>query len=93
MTTEGEEAYEDGDSLILYYSGRTLEHAVTFATQEVIRTVYPEGDFVEGWKIALKHINKASEGILVVPYKKGFGKKRVGIIEPFSTLVYSFKTE
>jgi FKBP-type peptidyl-prolyl cis-trans isomerase len=93
LTTEGEDEYENGDSLIINYSGKTLENPVTFAPKETIRTIYPGDDFIEGWKIAVKHIKKKSEGILVVPYKKGYGKHRTGIIEPFSTLVYTFTAE
>ena len=93
LTEEGKEEYQNGDSLIIYYSGKTLENIVTFATQEVIRTIYPDDGFIEGWRIALKHIKKDSEGILVVPFAKGYGKNRTGVIEPFSTLVYSFRAE
>ncbi|MBQ5451448.1 MAG: FKBP-type peptidyl-prolyl cis-trans isomerase [Bacteroidales bacterium] len=93
LTTEGEEEYQDGDSLILNYSGRTLENPVTFAPKASVSTIYPGEDFIEGWKIALKHIKKNSEGILVVPYKKGYGKNRTGVIEPFSTLVYNFSAQ
>ena len=93
LTNEGNGEYKKGDPLVIYYSGKTLENVVTFANQEVIRTTYPGSGFIEGWNIALKHIKKGSEGMLVVPYKKGFGKERTGIIEPFSTLVYAFKTE
>ena len=91
FTVEGQEEFKDGDSLTLIYSGRTLENVKNF--QDSIRIIYPDGDMVEGWVIAQKYLKKKSEGILVVPYKKGYGKRRVGTIEPFSTLVYTFRAK
>lgn len=93
LTTEGEEEYDDGDTVFLTYSGKTLENVVTFANKEVDTIIYPGGGFINGWNIALKHLKKPCEGILVVPYEKGYGKYRTGIIEPFSTLVYTFSAE
>ena len=46
--------------------------------------------FLNSKKIALQQIKKGSEGILLIPYKKAYGKQRVGIIEPYSTLVFTF---
>lgn len=91
LIEEGSVEYQEGDELVLLYDGKTLENIVTFAKAEVVRTVYPGSGLIDGWKTALKHIKKGSKGILVVPFKKGFGKHRVGIIEPFSTLVYVFE--
>ncbi len=90
LTEEGTENYSNEDIVTITYSGQTLENVVTFAYNNVMQVVYGDNSLISGWKIALQQIKKGSEGILLIPYKKAYGKQRVGIIEPYSTLVFTF---
>ena len=88
---KGSEEYSEGETVTIVSTGKTLENIVTFSSGSILQTTYPGSDLIEGWKIALKHLKKGDKGILVVPFKYGFGKKRTGQIEPYSTLVYAFE--
>ena len=93
LTEEGTEKYSNGDLVTITYTGQTLENVVTFANQNVMQVVYGNNSLISGWQTALEIIPKNSAGILLIPFKKGYGKKRVGVIEPYSTLAYTFTAE
>ena len=55
--------------------------------------IYGDNNLMDGWKMALPFIKKNSSGILLVTYDKGYGKERVGVVEPYSTLKFTFTAQ
>lgn len=90
VAVSGETNYSNGDVVNISFTGQTLENVVTFAQESTMQVVYGQNSLIKGWQIALSLLKKGSSGILIVPYDMGYGKSRQGVIEPYSTLVYSF---
>lgn len=86
----GTEEYLPDDTLTLVFTGVAMQRNVTFAKNDTTRVIYGDNQLIEGWKIALPFLRKNSKGLLLVTYDKGFGKERVGVVEPYSTLKFTF---
>ena len=89
----GTEEYMPDDTLTLIFTGVAMQRNVTFAKNDTARVIYGDNNLIEGWKIALPFIKKNSSGILLVTYNKGYGKERVGVVEPYSTLKFTFTAQ
>ncbi len=86
----GTEEYKPDDTLTLIFTGVAMQRNITFAKNDTARVIYGDNNLIDGWKIALPFIKKNSSGLLLVTYDKGFGKERVGVVEPYSTLKFTF---
>ena len=89
----GTEEYLPDDTITLTYTGVALQQNVIFAQKEIVRVVYGDNDLIDGWKIALPYLRKNSSGLLLITYDKGYGKNRVGVVDPYSTLKFSFTAQ
>ncbi|MBO4372049.1 MAG: FKBP-type peptidyl-prolyl cis-trans isomerase [Bacteroidales bacterium] len=89
----GKEEYLPDDTITLIFTGVAMQRNVTFAKSDTARVIYGDNNLIEGWKIALPFIKKNSSGILLVTYDKGYGKERVGVVEPYSTLKFTFTAQ
>ena len=89
----GTEEYAPEDTITLTYTGIALQQNVTFAQKDIVRVVYGDNDLIEGWKIVLPYLRKNSKGLLLITYNKGYGKERVGVVDPYSTLKFTFTAQ
>lgn len=93
IQTLGTEEYASEDTITLIFTGVSLQQSITFAQDDTVRVVYGDNNLIEGWKIALPYLRKNSSGLLLVTYDKGYGKRRVGVVEPYSTLHFTFSAQ
>ena len=93
LHTIGTEEYLPEDTITLTYTGVALQQNVVFAQNEMVRVVYGDNDLIDGWKIALPYLRKNSSGLLLITYDKGYGKERVGVVDPYSTLKFTFTAQ
>ena len=91
LMEEGEVAYGQSDIVTMVYSGQTLQNNVTFAKDDTLRFVYGTDQLISGFQRALPYIKRGSQGQLLIPYIYGYGSNRTGTIEPYSTLLFTFK--
>lgn len=93
LTHRGLAEYKPDDTIVIKYTAKSLKNSVTFAVKDemILETPADTVKLIKGWQIALRYLMIGHKGILVVPYKYGFGKTRTGLIEPYSTLYYDFE--
>ena len=89
----GKEEYLPDDYITIIYTGVAMQRNVTFAKDDTVSVLYGDNQLIEGWKIALPFLKKNSSGVLLVTYDKGYGKERVGVVEPYSTLKFTFSVQ
>ncbi len=90
------ETINEGDSLSVEYTGFNLDEKsgkdyVKFAEDETFTFMAGDKEIMEGWNDAVEIFKKGGVGILIFPYHKAYGKKQVGSIPSYSTLVFYFK--
>lgn len=93
IQTLGTEEYKSDDTITIIFTGESLQQNIVFAQDDTVRVVYGDNNLIEGWKIALPYLRKNSSGLLLVTYDKGYGKQRVGVVEPYSTLKFTFSAQ
>ncbi|MBO7142233.1 MAG: FKBP-type peptidyl-prolyl cis-trans isomerase [Bacteroidales bacterium] len=91
ITEMGDEEYQPDDVVYLIYTGVAMQKNVVFAKDETLSFVYGDNNLIKGWKSALPYIKKNSKGTLVISFSQGYGKERVGVIDPYSTLKFTFE--
>ncbi len=85
------EYYKEGDTIFLSVSGKTLNSGVVFAQDDLWKIEYGNySNLIEGWQIALPLITKNESGIIIIPFKLGYGKRKNGVIPAFSTLQFTY---
>ncbi len=91
LTEEGDTKYGNSDIVTMIYSGQTLQNSVTFAKNDTLTFVYGNPGLISGFMKALPYTKKNCKGQLLIPYKYGYGDRRIGVIEPYSTLLFTFE--
>ncbi len=83
---------KDGDSLSVEYTGFNLDDDLSiFAENENFVFAAGDKEIMAGWNEAVEIFKKGGVGILIFPYNKAYGKKQIGAIPPYSTLVFYFR--
>ncbi len=88
---EGDSEYASTDTVTMTYTGQTLKENNTFAKNQTYKFQYGKSGLIPGFVIALPYIKRNSKGQLLIPYKYGYGNNRVGTIEPYSTLLFTYE--
>ncbi|MBO7464147.1 MAG: FKBP-type peptidyl-prolyl cis-trans isomerase [Bacteroidales bacterium] len=90
---EGEKQYGSSDIVKMIYSGVTLQDHNTFAQNDTMSFVYGTPKLIPGFIIALPYLKKGSKSQLIVPFNYGYGDRRTGTIEPYSTLHFTIELQ
>ncbi len=98
-TLGGENDFQTNDSVSIECTGFNLDATNTsniygyeiFAENETYKFATGDKNIMEGWNDALSIFNEGGVGILIFPYNKAYGKKQIGTIPPYSTLVFYFR--
>ncbi len=83
-----------GDTLILSYSGYILVSATQYdvfdekTSEDPGIYVYKTDNAIEGWEEGIGYMTEGDSAKLIIPYQLAYGKSRVGMIPPYSTLVF-----
>ncbi|MBR2105068.1 MAG: FKBP-type peptidyl-prolyl cis-trans isomerase [Bacteroidales bacterium] len=93
LTEEGDKEYASSDIVKMIYTGQALQGNNTFAKNDTMNFVYGKSGLISGFIRALPYIKRNSKGQLLIPYQYGYGARRVGTIEPYSTLLFTFEME
>lgn len=93
LTEEGDKEYQSTDIVKMIYTGQTLQGNNTFAKNDTLEFIYGKSGLISGFVKALPHIKRNSQGQLLIPYQYGYGSRRVGTIEPYSTLLFTFEMQ
>ena len=93
LTEEGDKEYASSDIVKMIYTGQALQGNNTFAKNDTMKFVYCKSGLISGFIRALPYIKRNSKGQLLIPYQYGYGARRVGTIEPYSTLLFTFEME
>ena len=93
LTEEGDKEYANSDIVKMIYTGQTLKDNNTFAKNDTLEFIYGRSGLISGFLRALPYIKRNSKGQLLIPYKYGYGGRRVGTIEPRSTLLFTFEMQ
>ena len=93
LTEEGDKEYASSDIVKMIYTGQALQGNNTFAKNDTMKFVYGKSGLISGFIRALPYIKRNSKGQLLIPYQYGYGARRVGTIEPYSTLLFTFEME
>lgn len=88
---EGDKEYGNSDVVKMIYSGQTLQDNNTFAKNDTLEFFYGKPGLISGFLRALPYIKRNSKGQLLIPYQYGYGDRRVGTIEPYSTLLFTYE--
>lgn len=91
LTEEGDKEYKSTDIVKMIYSGQALQGNNTFAKNDTLEFIYGKSGLISGFLRALPYIKRNSKGQLLIPYQYGYGARRVGTIEPYSTLLFTFE--
>lgn len=96
-TGEGE-SISEGDEITVVYSGYNLDEMSNnipkeFAENDTFSFVVGDKNVMNGWNEATKIFRKGGAGILIFPYYIAHGSKQVGVIPPYSTLLFKFRIE
>jgi FKBP-type peptidyl-prolyl cis-trans isomerase len=91
LTEEGDKEYQSTDIVKMIYSGQALQGNNTFAKNDTLEFIYGKSGLISGFLRALPYIKRNSKGQLLIPYQYGYGARRVGTIEPYSTLLFTFE--
>ena len=88
-------SHSKGDSLILVYKGYLLSDTTVVFTEKNEEEpgvyVYKIDDVLEGFEEGMGYIEKGDSAKLIIPSKLAYGKERVGLIKPYSTLIFEIK--
>jgi FKBP-type peptidyl-prolyl cis-trans isomerase FklB len=90
LVEQGNFEYSSDDVVKMTYTGQSLGDNFTFAKDKVVTFEYGNSGLIKGIDMALPYIKQGSKGYILVPFKYGYGKRRVGQIEPYSTLLFTF---
>lgn len=93
IVKEGDSDYEASDIVEMTYTGSVLQNGVVFDSDRTFSFVYGDCGLVRGFYRAMPYIKRNSENVLIVPYSMAYGEKRLGLIEPYSTLLFKFKVK
>ena len=93
LTEEGDKEYQSTDIVKMIYSGQALQGNNTFAKNDTLKFIYGKSGLISGFLRALPYIKRNSKGQLLIPYQYGYGARRVGTIEPYSTLLFTFEMQ
>jgi len=77
----------------MIYTGQVLQNNSTFAKNDTLEFLYGRPGLISGFLRALPYIRRNSKGQLLIPYQYGYGDRRIGTIEPYSTLLFTFEME
>ena len=90
---EGDKEYGNSDVVKMIYTGQSLQDNNTFAKNDTMKFFYGKPGLISGFQRALPYIKRNSKGQLLIPYQYGYGSRRVGIIEPYSTLLFTYEMQ
>lgn len=74
--------------ITIYYSGKLINGKVFDQTQKGRPSTFRLGELITGWNTALREMPVGSRWEIVIPYHLGYGSRAVGVIKPFSTLIF-----
>jgi FKBP-type peptidyl-prolyl cis-trans isomerase len=82
-----------GERVKVHYTGKLLDGSVFDSSVEKgappLEFPLGRGAVIRGWDLGIAEMNKGSQGILVIPFDKGYGERGSGDrIPPYSTLVF-----
>ncbi len=75
----------------VHYKGTLINGKPFDATEKGRPATFPLRGLIEGWKIALKEMPVGSRWEVVIPFNLGYGSRGVGVIKPFSTLIFDIQ--
>ena len=90
---EGDKEYGNSDVVKMIYTGQSLQDNNTFAKNDTMKFFYGKPGLISGFLRALPYIKRNSKGQLLIPYQYGYGSRRVGTIEPYSTLLFTYEMQ
>ena len=74
--------------IAVYYTGKLINGKVFDQTQKGRPATFRLGELITGWNTALREMPVGSRWEIVIPYHLGYGSRSVGIIKPYSTLIF-----
>lgn len=87
--TKGKGSKPTPKSIItVHYKGMLINGKVFDATEKGRPATFPLRGLIEGWKTALREMPEGARWEVVIPFNLGYGARGVGVIKPFSTLIF-----
>ena len=84
-----------GDTVIVSYKGFLLSNSsVVFDKKEYTNPgvyIYKENITIPGWEEAVGYMKKGISARVIIPSELAYGKNRVGMITPYSTLIFDIR--
>lgn len=83
-----------GDTVVLVYSGYILDNDkndIVFderTEDDPGILVYKKDNVIAGWEEGIGYMKEGISAKLIIPYQLAYGKNRVGLIPPYSTLIF-----
>lgn len=82
---------QPGDSILVRYIGRTLDGTVFEETRKgdpPFTFILGQGMVIPGWEECMPMLNKNTVARMIIPSDLAYGAKEVGVLKPYSTLVF-----
>ncbi len=83
---------EQGDTVIISYNGYLLsDSSEVFDEKDYDNPgiyVYKEDNVIQGWEEAIAYMKKGISAKIIIPSYLAYGEDRVGVIMPYSTLIF-----
>ena len=87
--------FSEGDTIIMAYKGYLLSDTSVIFTEknrsEYSKYVYKINDFIKGFEEGVSYMEKGVKAIFLIPSDIAYGKERVGMIPPYSTLIFEIE--
>lgn len=77
-----------GDKVQIFYQGKLLDGTVVDSNLGETPREFYVGQLIDGWNEALTMMPKGSKWILYIPYNLAYEEDDMGLIKPFSTLIF-----
>jgi FKBP-type peptidyl-prolyl cis-trans isomerase len=77
------------NSLItVHYTGKLINGKTFDGTQQGRPSTFKLSALIVGWKTALREMPVGARWEIVIPCQLGYGSKAVGVIKPYSALIF-----
>lgn len=90
---EGDSDYASDDTVKIKYDGSVLQDNFKFAKDCEIEVKFGNPGLIKGFNLGIQYVKRNSKNILIVPFQYGYGDRRVGDIDPYSTLLFTFEAK
>ena len=77
--------------ITVHYTGKLINGKVFDSTQQGRPATFKLNQLIDGWRTALREMPVGSRWEIVIPFNLGYGAKGVGVIKPFSTLIFDVR--